>query len=297
MRGIGLAVGLSATVFWAPTASAQDLELQQMKACTLVQDSTARLRCYDYALSRPATEPQLVVIPRSPTEAASQAPLYVIPQTPTAATSQAPLVGNSQQAPLVVPSQPPAAPKSGTSTFFDALLGAPSTGTKGENWQLKADKPVLEDASQVLATLESTDGQSTLFLACKAMNTEANVSTHSFLGWESVRVVYRINNNPATESRWKASADGRGAVASNAIEFIKALADNGTLLISVLDYNERSHDLKFTLGQISMLRFRIATICRWPTAFSDDKAAINETTVYPPLSKPKPRVQRPPNAN
>jgi hypothetical protein len=297
MRGIVLIVGLIATGFWASTASAQDLELQQMKACTLVQDSTARLRCYDYALSRPATEPQLVVIPRSPTDAASQAPLYVIPQSSTVPTSQAPLVGNSQQAPFVAPAQPPATPKSETSTFFETLLGAPSTGAKGENWQLKADKPALEDASQVLATLVSADGQSTLLLTCKAMNTEASISTHSFLGWESMRVVYRINDNPATESRWKASADGRGAASNNAIEFIKALADNGTLLISVFDYNDRNHDLKFTLGQISMLRFRIATICRWPTAFSDDKAAINEPVANPLQSKPKPRVQRPPNAN
>jgi type VI secretion system (T6SS) VasI/EvfG family protein len=295
MRGNILAVGLVATGFWAPTVSAQDLELQQMKACTLVQDAAARLRCYDYALSRPTTEPQLVVIPRSPTDAASQAPLYVIPQSSTAAASQAPLAANAPQAPLVAPAQSPATPKS--DTFFDALLGAPSTETEGGNWQLKADKPALEDASQVLASLVSADGQSTLFLSCKAMNTEANVSTHSFLGWESMRVVYRINNNPAAESRWKASADGRGAVADNAIEFIKALADNGTLLISVFDYNDKNHDLRFNLGQISMLRFRIATICRWPSAFSDDKAVINEPVANPQPSKPKPRVQRPLNAN
>jgi hypothetical protein len=297
MRGIVLIVGLIATGFCASTVSAQDLELQQMKACTLVQDNTARLRCYDYALSRPTAEAPLVAIPRSPAEAAAQAPLYVIPQSSTAPTSQAPLTANSQPAPLVVPSQTPTTPKSDTSTFFDALLGAPSNGAKGENWQLKADKPALEDASQVLATLVSADGQSTLFLSCRAMNTEANVSTHSFLGWESMRVVYRINGNPATESRWKASADGRGAIADNAIEFIKALADNGTLSINVFDYNDRSHDLKFNLGAISMLRFRIATICRWPTAFPDEKAAINEPVANPPLSKPKPRVQRPLNAN
>jgi hypothetical protein len=274
MRGIVLVFGLIATGFWACTTSAQDLELQQMRACTLVQDNVARLRCYDGALSRPAAEAPLVVIPQSSTGATFEAPLFI---TPLAARPQSPI-----------------APKFETPRFFDALVGniAPSTGTKGESWQLRADKAVLEDASQLLGTLVSADGQATLGLTCKAMSTGAYVSTYSFLGWESMRVVYRINDNPAAESRWTASTDGRGAVSDNAIEFINALTDNGTLLVNVFDYNGTNHDLRFNLGPVSDLRSRIATVCRWSTAFSSDKTVINEPTANPQYSKPKPRVPR-----
>jgi hypothetical protein len=279
MRGIVLVIGLIATGFWTSTTSAQDLELQQMRACTLVQDNVARLRCYDGALSRPAAEAPLVVIPKSSTGATSEAPLFITP--------------------LVARPQSPITPKFETSKFFHAIVGniAPSTGTKGERWQLKADKAVLEDASQLLGTLVSADGQATLALTCKAMSTGAYVSTYSFLGWESMRVVYRINDNPATETRWAASPDGRGAVSNNAIEFISALTDNGTLLVSVFDYNGTNHDLRFNLGPVSDLRSRIATVCQWPTAFSNDKAVLNEPTANPQYSKQKPRAPRPPNAN
>jgi hypothetical protein len=116
------------------------------------------------------------------------------------------------------------------------------------------------------------------------------------LGWQSLRVLYRINDNPVTERRWAASPNGSGAVSDNAIEFINALTDKGTLLITVFDYNETSRDLKFNLGSISGLRSRIASICRWPGTPSADQAVLNESAARPQQSKPKAGVPRAPNA-
>lgn len=132
---------------------------------------------------------------------------------------------------------------------------------------MKADKLQLEQASQLLGTLTSADGNSTLVLKCNANSTEAYVTTSSFLGWENLRVLYRINDNPVIERRWAASAKGSEAVSDNAIEFINALTDNGTLMMTVFDYNGIKHDIRFNLGSVSGLRSRISSVC-WRPAVS-----------------------------
>ena len=67
MRGSAVLAGAIATGL-VSLASAQepDVTALQMKACTLVSDEAARVRCYDQAMSRPASEPRLVTVPSSP---------------------------------------------------------------------------------------------------------------------------------------------------------------------------------------------------------------------------------------
>ena len=341
MRPMALAVALVTAGLWSSIAGAQqepDVAALQLKACTLIKDDAARIRCYDHAMSRPASESPFVTIPQS-SGSGSAAPLVTIPQSSIAATSEAPpvatpqspitgksetskffdrIIGNiapsaatpeaplvvmpqsstaaTSEAPPVATPQSPVTPKSGT--FFDKIIGSitPSSGATGANWDVKADKLSLEDASQLLGTLASADGKATLVLKCNAKSTEAYVTTSSFLGWESLRVLYRINDNPVTERRWAASAAGSGAVSNNAIEFINGLTDNGTLLVSVFDYNGTNHDLRFNLGPVSGLRSQIATVCRWPAASFTGTAVLNEPTVNPQSSKPKAGVPRGPNA-
>ena len=295
----------------------------QMKACTLITDDAARVRCYDHTMSRPGSETPLVTIPqsagsasgsfvtipqssiavtseppsvarpKSSTAATSVVPSVAIPQSSAPATTAAPSVAIPQSSaaaisepPPVATPQSPATQKSGT--FFDKVIEniTPSPGAAAANWDVKADKLSLADASQLLGTLASADGNATLVLRCNAKSTEAYVSTSSFLGWESLRVLYRINDGPVTERRWAASPKGSGAVSDNAIEFINALTDNGTLLVTVFDYNGTSHNLRFNLGSVSGLRSRIASVCRWPTA------VLNEPTINSQNSKPNARTAR-----
>ncbi|MGZ5259976.1 MAG: hypothetical protein ACXWC0_20345, partial [Burkholderiales bacterium] len=56
MRGSFVLAGVIA-LGWVPGASAQDTDVTalQMKACTLVNDDAARVRCYDQAMSRPTS--------------------------------------------------------------------------------------------------------------------------------------------------------------------------------------------------------------------------------------------------
>jgi hypothetical protein len=301
------------TVSSASPASPQNIDVTalQMKACTLIKDDTARVHCYDHAMSRPTSEPAMV-------DVGSEPPLVIVSPSPTT-EPRSPTINpefstatpqSSSTTKLSPAPDTSATTKSDSSSIFDistiiraispsaaTVLTRPGVG-KIENWQVKADKSVLEQASRLSGTLKSADGTATLVLNCNAKGAEAYVSTSSFLGWESMRVLYRINDNPVIEARWAASANGSGAVANNAVEFINGLADDGTLLLNVFDYNGTNHDLRFNLGTVSSLRAQIATVCRWPTVSSNGKAVMDEPKVDPRSSKPKAQapqtpVQRP----
>jgi hypothetical protein len=292
MRGSIFLAGAIAVSF-VPMANAQDTDVTtlQMKACTLVKDDAARVRCYDHAMSRPASEPTLVTIPQS-SGSGSEAPLIVVPQPQTTARSDA-----ATEPSAVATPQSPTPPRSEASSAFDARTiiqtilpsGASTPSTNmSENWQVRADKPMLQDASRLVGTLESIDAKASLVLQCKEKNTEAYVSTQYFLGWESMRVVYRLNDNPTIEGRWAASADGRGAVAGNAVEFINSLTDGATLAMRVSDYTGTDHDLRFSLGGVANLRSQIALVCRWPGAVPEERLAAKQAPPASRNARPKP---------
>jgi hypothetical protein len=300
MRGKFVLAGVIASSL-ASGASAQepDVTALQMKACTLVSDDAARVRCYDQAMSRPASEPRLVTIP--PTiGSGSDVPLVAVPQQPATA-SPAPAAETA----AVAPAAPPVTAKPEPSSGFDARTilesimpsgaSSPSSATKSGNWQVGADKAALPEASRLVGRLDSAD-ESSLVLQCKNGNTEAYVSTKSFLGWESMRVVYRLNDNPPIEERWAAAADGRGAMAANAVGFINSLTDGAALSVRVTDYNGADHDLKFNLGGVANLRSQIALVCRWPGAVPEEKVAVTQAPPNKRGIKSKPATPAPAGA-
>jgi hypothetical protein len=299
MRGSILLAGAIASSL-ASVASAQDTDLTalQMKACTLVNDDAARVRCYDHAMSRPASEPRLVAVPPS-IGSGSDVPLVTIQQQTTIAKPDAAAKPDTAaETAAVAPAESPPPSKPEAPSGFDARTilqsimpsGAsnPSSTTKSGNWKVGADKSALPEASRLVGTLESPDEKASLVLQCKDRNTEASVSTKSFLGWESMRVVYRLNDNPAIEGRWAATANGRGAVAANAVEFIKSLTDGATLLVRITDYNGTEHDLSFGLGSVANLRSQIALVCRWPGAVPEEKVLATQAPPTKRGAKSKP---------
>jgi hypothetical protein len=313
MRGsFGLAGAIAYSLMSVAGAQEPDVTALQMKACTLVNDDAARVRCYDQAMSRPASEPRLVTVPPSIGPGSSDVPLVVVPQpattgrpdvaVPQQTTTARPDTAVAPETAAVVPAEPPAAAKPQSSSGFDAraLLqsimpsgaSSPSSTAKSGNWQVGADKAALPEATRLVGRLDSAD-ESSLVLQCKNGNTEAYVSTKSFLGWESMRVVYRLNDNPAIEEHWAAAADGRGATAGNAVGFINSLNDGATLLVSVTDYNGVDHDLKFNLGGVTNLRSQIALVCRWPGAVPEEKVAAKQAPPSKRGAKSKPVTAAP----
>jgi hypothetical protein len=306
MRGSVFLAGAIAAGF-VSAASAQDVDVTtlQMKACTLISDDAARVRCYDQAMSRPASEPRLVTVPPS-IGPGSDVPLVAVPQQTTTARPET--TARPDAAPetaAVAPAAPPATAKPESPSGFDARAilqrimpsgdSSPSSATKSGNWQVGADKAALPEASRLVGRLDSAD-ESSLVLQCKNGNTEAYVSTKSFLGWESMRVVYRLNDNPAIEERWAAATDGRGAVAGNAVGFINSLTDGATLSVRVTDYNGADHDLRFNLGGVANLRSQIALVCRWPGAVPEEKVAATQAPPAKRGAKSKPATAAPAGA-
>jgi hypothetical protein len=248
MRDFRVAAGLIAAGVWASVAGAQDSRLRLIEHCITIRDNAARLQCFDQAASSIRSE--------TPTSAKPEAQASAKPEAPD---------------------------------LFNLGAIFRNTGRSADineaGWQIEADRSPLDDASQISGTLKSTDGTATLILRCKDKNTEAHLSMTSFLGWEGVRVLYRINDNQAAESRWAPSGDGKGGFVSagGAIAFINSLTDGGTLLIRMFDHEGTGHDTKFGLQAVSNLRSQIAFVCRPPTVVPDEIAVIPQE----PKRKPK----------
>jgi len=110
---------------------------------------------------------------------------------------------------------------------FDGLFGGPSKPQK-----LPEEKEVKEPAEErqgnwSIDETKSTDGipqvvaanlvgDTVLILRCKDQTTEAAFSTqYNYLGYKSVDVQFRINQQNPTKEIWKASMNGRAAFAPN----------------------------------------------------------------------------------
>ena len=129
------------------------------------------------------------------------------------------------------------------------------------NWSI--DETKSDGIPQVVAA--NLVGDTVLILRCRDQTTEAAFSTqYNYLGYKSVDVQLRINDQNPTKEIWKASMNGRAAFAPDAIAFIQSLPDNGKLLIKA----KRSTDGKvkegnFNLGAVSEVRNKIAKTCDW----------------------------------
>ena len=144
---------------------------------------------------------------------------------------------------------------------FDGVFGAPAKpqpeGMQG-NWSIDESKSPNDGSPQVVAANLVND--TVLILRCKEQTTEAAFSTqYNYLGYKSVDVELRINDQTPIKEVWKASMNGRAAFAPDAVAFIQSLPDNGKLAIKTT----RSTDGKvkegvFYLGAVSEVRGKIA---------------------------------------
>jgi hypothetical protein len=102
-----------------------------------------------------------------------------------------------------------------------------------------------------------------LILRCKEQTTEAAFSTqYNYLGYRSVDVQLRINDQNPIKEVWKASMNGRAAFAPDAITFIQSLPDNGKLSIKATRSTDgKVKEGKFDLGAVSEVRGKIAKAC------------------------------------
>jgi type VI secretion system VasI family protein len=166
---------------------------------------------------------------------------------------------------------------------FDGLFGETSkpqklpeekevkepTEEKQANWSIDETKST-DGIPQVVAA--NLVGDTVLILRCKDQITEAAFSTqYNYLGYKSVDVQLRINDQNPTKEVWKASMNGRAAFAPDAIAFIQSLPDNAKLSIrTTRSPDGKVKEGKFNLGAVSEVRSKIAKACDWDEGSVDE---------------------------
>jgi type VI secretion system VasI family protein len=166
---------------------------------------------------------------------------------------------------------------------FDGLFGAKPQKTpedtqgkkvqedKQANWSIDETKSPDGHPEVVAANLVN---DTVLILRCKNQTTEAAFSTqYNYLGYKSVEVELRINEQNPIKEVWKASMNGRAAFAPDAVAFIQSLPDNGRLSIKTTRSNDgKVKEASFNLGSVSEVRDKIAKACDW------DDGSVDEPT-------------------
>jgi hypothetical protein len=130
---------------------------------------------------------------------------------------------------------------------------------------------VTHDGSpQVIAANLVND--TVLILRCRDQITEAAFSTQfNYLGYKSVDVELRINDQIPIKEVWKASMNGRAAFAPDAIAFIQSLPDNGKLSVKTTRSTDGIvKEGKFYPGAVSEVRDKIAKACDWADRSGDE---------------------------
>jgi type VI secretion system VasI family protein len=141
---------------------------------------------------------------------------------------------------------------------------------KQANWSIDESESPTGGSPQVVAANLVDD--TVLILRCKEQTTEAAFSTkYNYLGFKSVDVQLRINDQNPVKEVWKASMNGRAAFAPDAVAFIQSLPDNAKLSIKTT----RSPDGKvkegnFNLSAVSEVRDKISKACGWANGSVDE---------------------------
>jgi hypothetical protein len=154
---------------------------------------------------------------------------------------------------------------------FDAIGTevAKTTEEKGPRpapqWDVRESKSPVDDSPQIIAGIPSDDGKSRLILRCQEKQTEAAFFHDDLFVFKSGPVLLRVNDLPAATGTWTGADNNKAVFAPNGVTFVRMLPDNGTLFIRATGHS-KSVDGSFQLGDVSAVRDRIATACKWNVA-------------------------------
>ena len=158
---------------------------------------------------------------------------------------------------------------------FDRLFAEPSrpeNPSEGAQayWSIEESKSPTDGSPQIVAA--NLVGDTVLILRCKDQTTEAAFSTqYNYLGYKSVDVQLRINDEKPIKEVWKASMNGRAAFAPDAVAFIQSLPDNEKLSIKTTRSTDgKVKEGRFNLGAVSEIRKKIANACDWANGSVDE---------------------------
>src|SRR5712671_1173168 len=143
---------------------------------------------------------------------------------------------------------------------------------QGPNWIISETTSPVDYRPQIAALTtahaSSQDAPSSLAIRCRARRTELTISTTG--SWkpavdDEVKVVYRINEEPPIEQRWKAAEMGRSlAFSGDVVRFLRSMPDSGQILVKVYAGKSPPYESTFQLAGLDPVRRKIAAACNWP---------------------------------
>ena len=143
----------------------------------------------------------------------------------------------------------------------------------GPNWITSETTSPVDYRPQIAALTtarasSSQDAPSSLAIHCRAQRTELVISTTG--SWKQatdgeVKVVYRINEEPPVEQRWRPAEAGRGlAFQGDVVRFLRSMPDGGQILVKVYAGKSPPYESTFGLAGLDPIRRKIAAACNWP---------------------------------
>ena len=147
-----------------------------------------------------------------------------------------------------------------------------SAQPQGSNWIISETTSPVDYRPQITALTtaraSSQDAPSSLAIHCRAQRTELIISTTG--SWKQatdgvVKVVYRINQEPPVEQRWRPAETGRSfAFQGDVVRFLRSMPDSGQILVEVYAGKSPPHEGTFKLAGLDPVRRKIAAACNWP---------------------------------
>lgn len=120
-------------------------------------------------------------------------------------------------------------------------------------------------SAQTMAQELSQGGASSLTIHCRTRHIDLLISTAE--SWKpsangEVKVVYRINEQPAVENRWKVAAAGRSLVfPGDAERVLRAMPDSGQITVRVHSGSDAPSESTFQLTGLDAVRRKLAATC------------------------------------
>jgi hypothetical protein len=147
-----------------------------------------------------------------------------------------------------------------------------SAQPQGSNWIISETTSPVDYRPQITALTtaraSSQDAPSSLAIHCRAQRTELIISTTG--SWKQatdgvVKVVYRINQEPPVEQRWRPAETGRSfAFQGDVVRFLRSMPDSGQILVKVYAGNAPPYESTFKLIGLDPVRRKIGAACNWP---------------------------------
>jgi hypothetical protein len=147
-----------------------------------------------------------------------------------------------------------------------------STQPQGPNWIISETTSPVDYRPQITALTTaralSQDAPSSLAIHCRAQRTELIISTTG--SWKQatnseVKVVYRLNQEPPVEQRWRPAQTGRSfAFQGDVVRFLRSMPDSGQILVKVYAGKAPPYESTFKLVGLDPVRRKIAAACNWP---------------------------------